>query len=86
MKVAFTYICRKEIDTMYKITAIVYKIGNPPVNWTYYSKRRLTQEQCVKRLSDLNEHGRPAKQNVRITDFYCKYITEDSSRILKDKF
>jgi antisense regulator of RalR protein len=71
---------------MYKITAIVYKIGNPPVNWTHYSKKRLTQEQCVKRLSDLNENGRPAKYNIRITDFHCKHITEDLSRILPENF
>lgn len=36
----------------YKITATIFKSGQQPTEWTHFTKERLTEHQCIKKLSN----------------------------------
>lgn len=44
---------------MYKITATIEKEGGTPVNWTRYSKSKLTKSECEKMLSEKKKQASP---------------------------
>ena len=55
----------------YKITATITKAGGSPIEWTSYSKTKLTQEQCEKQLSVAMVIGHSAAERVKVSDFQC---------------
>lgn len=61
----------------YKITATIHKVGNPPVNWMYFSHEKLTQKQCEKIFYKTKEVGRSHDESVRLENFCCEKITEN---------
>ena len=59
---------------MYRITAIINKVGGSPVSWTYYSAYRLTQVQCENMLSRDKEVGKGHGFRVMLTKFCCEKV------------
>ncbi|WP_419555290.1 DUF1187 family protein [Salmonella enterica] len=55
----------------YKITATIHKVGNPPVEWLYYSDSKLTLKQCEMRFYKPKETGRSFGEQVRLENFTC---------------
>lgn len=55
----------------YKITATITKAGGSPIEWTYYSKTILTQEQCEKQLSVAKAAGITEGCTVIMSNFQC---------------
>ncbi|ECE7752257.1 DUF1187 family protein [Salmonella enterica subsp. enterica serovar Ngili] len=55
----------------YKITAIIHKAGNPPVEWLYYSESALTKTECEMRFYKPKETGRSFGEQVRLENFTC---------------
>lgn len=68
---------------MYRITGIIHKQGGSPVFWTYYSRRRMTREQCETMLSRGREVGKCYGFRVTLTDFRCEKVTpKETARIV----
>jgi len=65
---------------MYRITGVIHKTGGAPVSWTYYSARRLTQEQCENMLSRAKEAGKHNGFRVTLTNFSCERV-EDVTKV-----
>ncbi|HAK1939007.1 TPA: DUF1187 family protein [Salmonella enterica] len=61
---------------MYKITATIIKVGNPPVGWCRYSKEKLTQAQCEKMFFKPKEAGKSFGDRATLEDFRCEKIQE----------
>ncbi|EFA5471461.1 TPA: DUF1187 family protein [Escherichia coli] len=55
----------------YKITATIMKPGSLPVQWTRYSKTRMTRAECEKMFSVPKEPGRSFGDKVQVEDFRC---------------
>lgn len=52
----------------YKITATIFKAGQEPTEWTYFSKERLTEHQCIKKFSN----GK--KDMIQLDNFGCARV------------
>lgn len=59
---------------MYRITAIINKAGGAPVSWTFYSRHRMTLEQCETKLSRNSEAGKHNGFRVTLTEFLCEKV------------
>ncbi len=54
----------------YKITATIIKPGNLPVQWTRYSRKKMTQFECEKMFTIPKEPGRSFGDKVRVENLY----------------
>ncbi|EEI4448003.1 DUF1187 family protein [Salmonella enterica] len=61
---------------MYKITATIIKVGNPPVGWSRFSKEKLTKTQCEKMFFKVKEAGKSFGDSVTLEDFRCEKVQE----------
>ncbi|OSK92664.1 DUF1187 family protein [Escherichia coli] len=61
----------------YKITAMIIKPGNPPVQWTRYSGNKMTRTECEKMFSIPKEPGRSLGDKVKVQDFRCVMAAEE---------
>ncbi|HAG0017978.1 TPA: DUF1187 family protein [Salmonella enterica] len=59
---------------MYKITATIIKVGNPPVGWCRFSKERLTKAQCERMFFKAKEAGKSFGDSVALEDFRCEKV------------
>ena len=60
---------------MYKIVATIEKEGGSPINWTRYSKTKLTKSECEKMFSGKTEAGVSRKQKVKLINFGCEKLS-----------
>ncbi|EAB9079753.1 DUF1187 family protein [Salmonella enterica subsp. enterica] len=61
----------------YKITAMIIKPGNPPVQWTRYSGNKMTRTECEKMFSTSREPGRSFGDKVQVEDFICMAVENE---------
>ncbi len=62
----------------YKITATIRKTGGLSVHqWTRYSDRELTRQECEKMLAVPNEPGRSAGDEICLENFGCKIMRKN---------
>ena len=57
--------------TKYKITATVIKPGNTPANWTRFTEKKMTKDECEKFLSVRKEAGVSHEEKVTLKNFKC---------------
>lgn len=55
----------------YKITATITKAGGTQIDWTHYSKTKLTRQQCEQRLSVSMVKGHSKAEPVKVSNFQC---------------
>lgn len=67
---------------MYKITATLVKPGGLPVSWTWYSEKKLTQQECEKMWVKAKEPGKSFGEGLVMTDFACVRVKPSRERIV----
>ncbi|EBS4547755.1 DUF1187 family protein [Salmonella enterica subsp. enterica serovar Newport] len=65
---------------MYKITATIFKAGNPPIGWCRFSKEKLTKAQCEKMFFKAKETGKTFGEKVMLEDFSCEKVQKKERR------
>lgn len=62
---------------MYRVTAVINKIGSSPVFWTFFSVHRMTHEQCEKMLSRDRGGGIYKYFKITLTEFLCEKVDKN---------